>query len=131
MGPILGKAPEELLDADRDYYAYHQHLWVYLYRKEGLAFNDLPSTEATRQAFERFVQQYNAGALEKEYYQTQLPPAVLDEAKTTRHTWSFVATQQQQEPGLGGGVALLEEHDSNLLRAVQASVRKETTASSK
>jgi hypothetical protein len=34
LGDPRGHPPARLLDAERDYFAYHQHFWVYLYREE-------------------------------------------------------------------------------------------------
>jgi hypothetical protein len=95
MGEPLGHPPNDLLDAVKDYFAFHQQLFVYLYREEGSAFNDLTSDE-TRQAFGRFVERYNAGKLEATYYDPKgLPPAAVEESKTTRHNWSFQTTDTE------------------------------------
>ena len=99
LGPIRGQPPTQLLEADADYFQYHQQLWVYLYRNEGLLFNDLPSTQAARDAFERFVQQYNAGQLEQAYYDDNDRDSfakALEECKTTQHAWSFQTTEQEK-----------------------------------
>jgi hypothetical protein len=88
LGDIAGKPPPRLLDPESDYFAYHQHLWVYLYREEGIAFGDL-SSEQSRQAFQRFCQNYNEGKLEVSYYQAVLPLKAVEECKTTSHKWSF------------------------------------------
>lgn len=88
LGDIAGKPPETLLDPAKDYFAFHQHLWVYLYREEGIAFGDLTSDEA-RRAFERFCRHYNEGKLEAAYYNDVLPLKAVEESKTTRHKWSF------------------------------------------
>ena len=97
LGNVVGKAPDELLDPENDYFAYHQHLWVYLFREEGLAFNDLTSEEA-RQAFERFTERYNAGDLEEAYYSPSgFPQRALDECKTTRHSWSFKTSETERQ----------------------------------
>ena len=114
MGDPLGKAPSPLLDSQKDYFAFHQHLFVYLHREEGLAFNDLTSSE-THQAFERFVEKYNRGILESDYYKDPLPAAALEEAKTTKHKWSFQTSHAEEDN----------------LHAVQAGVRKQTQAAAK
>ena len=88
LGDIAGKPPSRLLDPESDYFAYHQHLWVYLYREEGIAFGDLTSEES-RQAFQRFCRHYNEGKLEVAYYQAVLPLKAVEECKTTSHKWSF------------------------------------------
>ena len=104
LGDPPGKAPSHLLDADRDYFAFHQSLWVWLYREEGMAFNDMTSDES-RDAFGRFVQQYNAGRLEAAYYDEKgLPPAAVEECKTTRHQWSFQTSETERK-----GLKLLED----------------------
>jgi hypothetical protein len=95
LGEPLGHPPNELLDSVKDYFAFHQQLFVYLYREEGSAFNDLTSEE-TREAFGRFVERYNAGKLESTYYDPKgLPPAAVEESKTTRHSWSFRTTDTE------------------------------------
>jgi hypothetical protein len=95
LGEPLGHPPNELLDSVKDYFAFHQQLFVYLYREEGSAFNDLTSEE-TREAFGRFVERYNAGKLEATYYDPKgLPPAAVEESKTTRHSWSFRTTDTE------------------------------------
>ncbi|GKZ01299.1 hypothetical protein MPSEU_001080900 [Mayamaea pseudoterrestris] len=88
LGDALGHAPSQPLNADRDYFAFHEHLFVYLYRQEGRAFNDLTSDE-THQAFTRFVDEYNSGRLPATFYQETIPAAILEECKTTRHKWKF------------------------------------------
>jgi len=110
LGEPLGHAPETLLDAEKDYFAYHQHLWLYLYREEGAAFNDLTSDES-REAFERFVEKYNAGDLELAYYDPKgVPSAALEESQTTRHSWSFRTSEAEEKS----------------LHALQEGVRKQT-----
>lgn len=88
MGQELGRKPDTLIDPVDDYFTYHEHFWVYLYREEGVAFNDLTS-EGARAGFERFAKVYNAGKLEAEYYAAKMPAPVLEESKTTKHSWGF------------------------------------------
>jgi hypothetical protein len=88
LGDPIGKPPATLLDAEKDYFAYHEHLWVYLFREEGSAFNDM-TAEETREGFRRFAKRYNVGSLAEGYYVDKLPAAVLEESKTTKHSWSF------------------------------------------
>lgn len=95
LGEIKGSPPAEPLDVHNDYFAFHQHLWVYLYRDEGIAFGDLTSEEA-HSAFKRFVKRYNAGELEAAYY-TGLPPQAVDECKTTTHNWSFNTSETERK----------------------------------
>jgi hypothetical protein len=95
LGEPLGHPPNELLDSVKDYFAFHQQLFVYLHREEGSAFNDLTSEE-THEAFARFVERYNAGKLEATYYDPKgLPPAAVEESKTTRHSWGFRTTDTE------------------------------------
>jgi len=104
LGPSPTKPPTKLLDAERDYFAYHQSLWVWLYREEGMAFNDMTSEES-RNAFAKFVQQYNAGQLEAAYYDPKgLPPAAVEECQTTRHKWNFQTSETERQ-----GLKMLED----------------------
>ena len=109
LGPPLGNPPNKLLDADADYFAYHEHLWVYVYREHGRAFNDMTSEES-RAAFRDFVRQYNKGELAEGYYVEKLPAKVLEECKTTQHAWSF----------------RISETEGRGLRSIEAGVRKQT-----
>ena len=99
LGENVGTPPVTLIDPEKDYFTYHQHLWVFLFREEGAAFNDLTSEEA-RAAFQRFSERYNGGHLETAYYDPKgLPQEVLEECKTTRHSWSF-QTNETERKGL-------------------------------
>ena len=109
LGPPRKSPPAQLLDADKDYFAFHEHLWVYLFREKGLAFNDMTSEE-TRDAFRGFVKRYNAGDLAEGYYVDKLPAAVLEESKTTKHSWSF----------------RVSETESRSLHSIEAGVRAQT-----
>jgi hypothetical protein len=88
MGQVLGRKPDTSIDPVDDYFTFHEHFWVYLYREEGVAFNDMTAEEA-RKSFELFAKEYNAGNLEAEYYTAKMPAPVLEESKTTKHSWSF------------------------------------------
>jgi len=97
LGDFLGTTPLTLLDSDSDYFAYHQHLWVYLYRDEGIIFGDLTSEEA-RAAFQRFCEKYNGGTLEQGYYKKgTLPQEAIDECKITRHKWAFQTSETERK----------------------------------
>ena len=97
LGEIIGTPPLKHLDIETDYFAYHQHLWVYLYREEGIIFGDLTSDEA-RMAFSRFCQKYNSGKLEQAYYNNRaFPQEALDECKTTRHKWAFQTSEIERK----------------------------------
>jgi hypothetical protein len=71
-------------------------LWLYLYRDCATAFNDL-SSEQARAAFRDFVMQYNGGELEGAYYAPTLPAGALEECKTTRHSWGFKISDQEDK----------------------------------
>lgn len=109
LGEPLGSPPEKLLDPEQDYFAYHEHLWVYMYREHSLAFNDM-TAEETRKAFRTFVEKYNSGELAKGYYAEKLPAGVLEESKTTNHSWSFK----------------ISESEGRSLQSIEAGVRKQT-----
>jgi hypothetical protein len=95
LGTMKGSPPAEPLDLEKDYFAYHQHLWVYLYREEGIIFGDLSSEDA-RRAFSRFAKRYNAGELEQSYYGV-LPQEAIDQCQTTSHKWSFNTSETERE----------------------------------
>ena len=113
MGDPVGSAPATLIDPETDYFTYHQEFWVYLFREEGVRFNDLQSDEA-RAAFARFAIMYNAGKLEAPYYDNPplFPPQVLEESKTTRHEWGFQtsATERKGLEQLQEGVRRLTQY---------------------
>jgi hypothetical protein len=67
MGGVIHDAPSELLDAETDYFSHNSHLRLFLYRKYGIHFEDLSSTES-HAAFDEFAKSYNAGDLERDYY---------------------------------------------------------------
>lgn len=96
MGGPLGRPPDIKIDVKEDYYSYHQEFWVYLYREEGIAFNDL-DTEEAHAAFGRFAERYNAGDLEGPYYSRTLPNEVIEESKTTQYAWSFRTTETERK----------------------------------
>lgn len=96
MGNPLGHAPEAKIDAKVDYYSFHQEFWVYLFREEGIAFNDLDA-DAAHEAFGRFAGRYNAGELEEPYYSRTIPTDVIEESKTTQHAWSFKTTETERK----------------------------------
>ena len=113
MGPKVGKPADTPIDPETDYFAYHQEFWIYLYREEGVAFNDMTS-EDSHLAFQRFADRYNAGELEAPYYNKNttsgdnsttanvgggFPPEAIEQAKTTRHSWTF-RTSETERRGL-------------------------------
>jgi hypothetical protein len=104
LGDNVGTPPVTLIDLEKDYFTYHQHLWVFLFREEGAAFNDLTSDEA-RTAFGKFSERYNVGHLEAAYYDPKgLPQEILEECKTTRHSWSFQTSETERK-----GLKLLQK----------------------
>ncbi|CAJ1951374.1 unnamed protein product [Cylindrotheca closterium] len=116
LGPALGRKPDKLIDPVEDYYSYHEHFWVYLYREEGVAFNDMTSEES-KEAFERFAKEYNSGNLELEYYGDRLPTEVIEATKTTKHSWSFSN--------------VLSDREKKGLQTVQQGIRQQTEYNSK
>lgn len=97
LGPIRNSPPRELLDPDADYFKYHQHLRLFLYRRYGLYFEDLSSEDA-RKKFQSFVKEYNAGNVEQVYYEDEpLPSEALDQCKRTKHEWKFNTTAKELE----------------------------------
>jgi hypothetical protein len=96
MGDPSGRKPDTEVDAEKDYFSYHQEFWIYLFREEGTAFNDLDSKHA-KKAFARFAKRYNKGELEEPYYSRNFPAAVLEECKTTKHSWAFKTTERERQ----------------------------------
>lgn len=99
MGEPLGRDPETTIDKEKDYFSYHNEFWIYLFREEGIFFNDL-DTDQARSAFGRFAKEYNAGRLEEPYYTRSFPNEVIEESKTTKHSWGFKTTTAERK-GLG------------------------------
>ena len=99
MGEPLGHPPDLKINAEKDYFSYHQEFWVYLFREEGTYFNDI-ETKESHAAFARFAKQYNAGKLEEPYYKRKFPNEVIEESKTTKHSWGFKTTDTERK-GLG------------------------------
>ena len=101
LGPISHKkvSEDQQIDADRDYFAFHNHLRVYLYRnKKGAYFEDLSSSEA-RAVFAEFCHEYNNGRLEMAFYDSKhgLPNEALDECKRTKHAWNFHTSELEKK----------------------------------
>ena len=90
IGPRIQSLPSTCtpLDSAKDYFAFHDHLRLYLYRSEGIYFEDL-SSEETHAAFEQFCIKYNKGSLEEGFYAKELPEEAMDQCKRTKHTWNF------------------------------------------
>lgn len=115
LGDVLGRVPKTLLDENDDYFAYHQHFWVYLFREKQVAFNDL-SSEQARDTFKEFVNDYNTGKLESAYYlETGLPSEACDEIKTTQHKWGIN----------------ISDREGKHLQMLQQGIRKQTEYSNK
>lgn len=121
---VLGRPPDRLLDVELDYFAFHQHLWVYLYREEGIAFGDLTSEDA-REAFVRYCDKYNKGKLQSGYYASVLPLEAIEECKTTTHKWAFQTNSTEKESLhlIGEGVRKQTEYESAKAGLPAASVK--------
>ena len=105
LGPIASKPPADPIDAEADYFAFHQHFRLFLYRTKGIYFEDLSSTE-THKMFGKFADKYNNGELEEGYYEAKLPEEATEQCKRTQHKWSFKtnATEQQSLEMVRAGV---------------------------
>jgi hypothetical protein len=101
----LGGFPNRVLVPDKDYFEFHQHLKVYLFREEGINFGELSSKES-RNAFLRFCERYNAGTLDKIYYEALPPSEIMQQTNTATYKWKFntneaeVTTLQMIEDGV-------------------------------
>jgi len=114
MGEPLGNPPDSKVKAEEDYFSYNHEFGIYLFREEGTCFNDI-NTEESRAAFARFAKQYNAGMLEEPYYSRTFPNEVIEESKTTKHSWGFKTTHTERK-GLGDllkGVRRQTEYSSS------------------
>lgn len=119
LGEKFGKPPPTLIDPVSDYFEYHKHFWVYLFREEGKFFNDLTS-EQSHEAFARFAERFNKGDLEASYYcNNGLPQEAIDECRTTAHVWSFSTNDQEQHrlQILQDGVRKQTEYDAKTTSA--------------
>jgi len=89
---------EDQLDADRDYFAYHNHLRLYLLRNKNIYFEDLNSLEA-RQAFEEFCREYNNRTLKRVFYDSKQGSLIqaLDQCKRTRYAWKFHTSESEKK----------------------------------
>lgn len=116
IGPKVTEPPEQKLDPDQDYFSYHNHLRLFLYRRDGTYFEDLTSSE-THHAFEEFCALYNTGKLERAYYPNfELPQEALDQCKRTRHAWNFKTTQNEMNSLnlIKSGVKQQTEYDASI-----------------
>jgi len=114
MGKPRGRPPDSAVDPEKDYFAYHKEFSIYLFREEGTCFNDVDTDEA-HAAFSRFAAAYNTGALEEPYYTRNFPSGVVEESKTTKHSWNFQTTQSERRSldDLQKGVRLQTEYSRN------------------
>jgi hypothetical protein len=114
MGDPVGHPPSTLIDAEQDYFSYHQEFWIYLFREEGIAFNDLDTKQA-KKAFARFAKRYNKGDLEEPYYSRKFPAQVLEESKTSKHSWGFNTSEKERQSLelLQAGVRQQTEYDKD------------------
>lgn len=116
IGPKVTEPPTQKLDPDQDYFSYHNHLRLFLYRRDGTYFEDLTSSE-THHAFEEFCSLYNSGKLESAYYPNfELPQEALDQCKRTRHAWNFKTTQNEMNSLnlIKSGVKQQTEYDASI-----------------
>lgn len=128
IGPILQESPPQKLDPDKDYFSYHNHLRLFLYRRDGSYFEDLTSSE-THRAFEDFCSLYNAGNLESSYYPNfDLPQEALDQCKRTRHAWKFKTTDNEMKSlsFIKSGVKQQTEYDVSISKKEMANPRVTT-----
>jgi len=96
IGLILNTPPASILNSTNDYFAFHNHLRLFLYRSEGKYFEDLSSDE-THEAFEKFCSKYNNGELEQAYYNQDLPEEALEQCKRTKHAWKFKTSAAEEK----------------------------------
>lgn len=122
IGPRVVEPPSKTLDPVQDYFSYHNHLRLFLFRRDGTYFEDLTSSE-THRAFEEFCALYNSGKLESAYYPNfELPQEALDQCKRTRHAWNFKTTQNEIKSlnFIKSGVKQQTEYDvSNSKKEIQ------------
>ena len=111
LGPVASAPPDTQIDPEADYFAYHEHFRLYLYRSSGTYFEDLSSSE-THKEFARFAKNFNEGKLEAGYYNhsNKLPPLAMEQCKRTQHKWAFKTSATEQQS----------------LEMVRAGVRKQT-----
>jgi len=97
IGPIVAAPPKKKIHHEKDYFSFHSHLRLYLYRTSGAFFEDLKASQ-TRSAFAQFCQNYNQGHLEEAYYTDvdKLHIQALQQCKRTRHAWNFKTTNTEQ-----------------------------------
>ncbi|KAL3768628.1 hypothetical protein ACHAW5_004323 [Stephanodiscus triporus] len=98
MGDIVHETPSERLDAETNYFSHSSHLRLFLYRKYGIYFEDLTSTES-HACFDEFTKSYNAGELEEAYYNPSglLPQEALDQCSRTKHNWKFRTNRLEEQ----------------------------------
>lgn len=97
LGNIANHVPSKTITSD-DYFAFHNHLRLYLYHSSGIYFEDLSSLK-THEAFDKFCKKYNAGLLEEAYYDTSmiLPDEAMELCKRTKHEWNFKTNQTERQ----------------------------------
>mmetsp|Transcript_33978 Transcript_33978/g.74523 ORF Transcript_33978/g.74523 Transcript_33978/m.74523 type:complete len:459 (-) Transcript_33978:51-1427(-) len=107
LGPLASGPPDTQIDPEADYFAYHEHFRLYLYRSSGTYFEDLSSAE-THKEFAKFAKNFNEGKLEAGYYNNsnKIPPQAMEQCKRTQHKWAFKtnATEQQSLEMVRAGV---------------------------
>jgi hypothetical protein len=130
MGEPLGTKPDSIINADQDYFNYHQEFWVYLYREEGKCFNDIDNKDS-HAAFARFCELYNSGKLEEPYYKRKFPHEVIEESKTTKHSWAFKTTHGERKglDDLQKGVRKQTEYSSSTNTNTNTNINSNTNNS--
>ena len=93
-----------------DYFSYHNHFRLYLYRN-GSYFEDLSSSES-KKAFQKFCAKFNDGKLEQGYYEKELSKQALEQCKRTKHSWNFKtnATEEMSLSQIKDGVRKQTEY---------------------
>ncbi len=98
LGPISNAPPEKTIHPKNDYFAFHNHLRLFLYRNEKQTFFEDLSSDESHAAFERFCIQYNkGGVLEDIYYKKELPEDAMAQCKRTKHAWNFRTSAAEEK----------------------------------
>ena len=97
LGDIVSQPPNAKLDSESNYFSHNSHLRLYLFRKYGIYFEDLTSSES-HDAFHEFINEYNDGKLERAYYHTTglLPQEAMDQCSRTKHQWKFKTNKLEE-----------------------------------
>ena len=98
LGNTIHEPPVDQLDPEDNYFSHNSHLRLYLYRKFGIYFEDLTSSES-HDAFKEFANAFNSGKLEMAYYNSGglLPQEALDQCQRTKHRWKFRTNKLEEQ----------------------------------